>query len=108
MWIFQFKTLVSRWLEYTIKDLSQDYEIGVNIARLDDLTARDSYIWSYLQDVESSSCFKTSWSNMDTNKLFLSSLNVDARNIVSIYSCLVAKKEKFIVTFTLFKSYLKF
>lgn len=43
----------------------------------------DAFVWHHLENLEGSAALKLSWGNTQAHNLFLSSVNVDARNIVS-------------------------
>lgn len=67
-------------------------QIGVNLNTLDG-RLNGSSVWCKIKDIGSSPALSYSWNNSETNKMLLSALYVDSRNIVSLqqrskYSCL--------------------
>lgn len=73
-----------RWIPFINYNSSVENAASATVVKLNEVTEGDAFIWHHLEDIDSSLALKLSWPNSHINKLFLSSLNVDARNIVSI------------------------
>ncbi|XP_063604713.1 aftiphilin-like isoform X3 [Penaeus indicus] len=68
----------------------------------------DAFVWHHLENLEGSAALKLSWGNTQAHNLFLSSVNVDARNIVSKEAMITLFGQKWSSSVPLFAQTLSF
>ncbi|XP_045122507.1 aftiphilin-like isoform X3 [Portunus trituberculatus] len=73
------ESLVTKWIPRT-PEASQEESCSVPL--LHQAIESDAFVWRQLENLESSAALRLSWSSTQAHNFFLSSVNVDARNIL--------------------------
>ncbi|KAK7063219.1 hypothetical protein SK128_004831 [Halocaridina rubra] len=99
------ETLLLKWIPKENAAESQENHI---VPTLFQLVEDDAFVWRQLENLESSTALTLSWGSMQAQTLYLSSVNVDARNIVSKTAMITLFGQKWSSSVPLFAQTLSF
>ncbi|XP_042234036.1 aftiphilin-like isoform X3 [Homarus americanus] len=100
------ESLVLKWIPRDPASIKLQEEQPV--ATLHEAVESDAFVWRQLENLESSAALTLSWGNTRAHNLFLSSVNVDARNIVSKEALITLFGQKWSSSVPLFAQTLSF
>ncbi|XP_063844158.1 aftiphilin-like isoform X2 [Scylla paramamosain] len=73
------ESLVTKWIPRTPEAFQEE---SCSVPLLHQAIESDAFVWRQLENLESSAALRLSWGSTQAHNFFLSSVNVDARNIL--------------------------